>query len=110
MTGMVSEATTRNYPRISASDLTALERSVGSMQTVTAATESIDDFFARYTGYLTDGNIEGLAAVYNYPSLAVTAMGCASPSPTLSSPATSSPKVRTSTAVAESKAYVPATS
>ncbi len=73
---MVSEATTRNYPRISASGLTALERSVGSMQTVTTATESIADFFARYTGYLTDGNIEGLAAVYNYPSLAVTAMGC----------------------------------
>ena len=46
------------------------------MQTVTTATESIEDFFARYTGYLTAGDIEGLAAIYNYPSLAVTAMGC----------------------------------
>jgi hypothetical protein len=46
------------------------------MQPVTAATESIEDFFARYTGYLTAGDIEGLAAAYNYPSLAVTAMGC----------------------------------
>ena len=79
------------------------------MQTVTTATESIEDFFARYTGYLTAGDIEGLAAIYNYPSLAVTAWD-ASPSPTLSSPATSSPKARTSIEVAESKAYVPATS
>jgi hypothetical protein len=46
------------------------------MQTVTTATESIEDFFARYTGYLTAGDIAGLAAIYNYPSLAVTAMGC----------------------------------
>jgi hypothetical protein len=46
------------------------------MQTVTTATESIEDFFTRYTGYLTAGDIEGLAAIYNYPSLAVTAMGC----------------------------------
>jgi hypothetical protein len=46
------------------------------MESVTTATESIEDFFARYTGYLTAGDIEGLAAVYNYPSLAVTAMGC----------------------------------
>ncbi len=40
------------------------------------ATESIEDFFARYTMYLTEGNIEGLADMYNYPALAVTAMGC----------------------------------
>ncbi|HJV13696.1 MAG TPA: hypothetical protein VJ625_07365 [Propionibacteriaceae bacterium] len=46
------------------------------MQTASTTTESIEDFFARYTGYLTDGNIEGLAGIYNYPALAVTAMGC----------------------------------
>ena len=46
------------------------------MEPVTSATESIENFFARYTGYLTAGDIEGLAAIYNYPSLAVTAMGC----------------------------------
>ena len=51
-------------------------RTVNRMESVTTATESIEDFFARYTGYLTAGDIEGLAAVYNYPSLAVTAMGC----------------------------------
>jgi hypothetical protein len=33
------------------------------MESVTTATESIEDFFARYTGYLTAGDIEGLAAV-----------------------------------------------
>lgn len=38
--------------------------------------ESIEDFFARYTGYLTAGDIEGLVSIYNYPALAVTAMGC----------------------------------
>jgi hypothetical protein len=53
-----------------------LDRSVDPVQTVTTATESIEDFFARYTGHLTAGDIEGLAAAYNYPSLAVTAMGC----------------------------------
>jgi hypothetical protein len=46
------------------------------MESVTTATESIDAFFARYTGYLTAGNIDGLAEIYNYPSLAVTAMDC----------------------------------
>jgi hypothetical protein len=46
------------------------------MKNVPTATESIEDFFARYTGYLTAGDIEALAAIYNYPSLAVTAMGC----------------------------------
>jgi hypothetical protein len=29
------------------------------MESVTTATESIEDFFARYTGYLTAGDIEG---------------------------------------------------
>lgn len=59
-----------------AAGLAVLARSVDCMQSVAAASESIEDFFARYTGYLTAGDIEGLAAVYNYPSLAVTAMGC----------------------------------
>ena len=40
------------------------------------AAESIEDFFARYTRYLTEGNFDGLADIYNYPALAVTAMGC----------------------------------
>jgi hypothetical protein len=53
-----------------------LSRSVGLMESVPTATESIDDFFARYTGYLTAGDIDGLAATYHYPSLAVTAMAC----------------------------------
>ena len=46
------------------------------MDHVATATESTEEFFARYTGYLTDGDIEGLAGIYNYPALAVTAMGC----------------------------------
>jgi hypothetical protein len=46
------------------------------MQTVTVATESAEDSFARYSGYLTAGNIEGLIGSYNYPSLAVTAAIC----------------------------------
>jgi hypothetical protein len=46
------------------------------MEQIADATESIEDFFARYTRYLTEGNIEGLADIYNYPALAVTAMGC----------------------------------
>jgi hypothetical protein len=46
------------------------------MERIADATESIEDFFARYTGYLTEGNLDGLAAIYNYPALAVTAMGC----------------------------------
>jgi hypothetical protein len=53
-----------------------MERNVTGMGDVISATESIEDFFARYTGYLTAGDIEGLAAIYNYPSLAVSAMGC----------------------------------
>ena len=62
--------------RIPAAGRAALDRSVDRMQSVSTSTESIEDFFARYTGYLTAGDIEGLAAIYNYPSLAVTAMGC----------------------------------
>jgi hypothetical protein len=46
------------------------------MDQIATAAESIEDFFARYTGYLTDGDIEGLADSYNYPALAVTARGC----------------------------------
>jgi hypothetical protein len=61
---------------IPAAGAAALNRSVEHMEAVPTATESIEDFFARYTGYLTTGNTEGLAASYNYPSLAVTAMGC----------------------------------
>ncbi len=53
----------------------ASDRNVDRMQPITTI-ESIEDFFARYTGYLTAGDIEGLAAIYHYPSLAVTAMGC----------------------------------
>ena len=44
---------------------------------MTSETESIDRFFARYTGYLTSGDLDGLAEIYNYPALAVTARGCA---------------------------------
>jgi hypothetical protein len=46
------------------------------MKPITDATESIEDFFARYTRYLTEGAFDGLADIYNYPALAVTAMGC----------------------------------
>jgi hypothetical protein len=72
----MSGATSRNYLQIPAAGLTALDRSVDRMQTVTMTTESVEDFFARYTGYLTAGSIEGLVGVYNYPSLAVTAAVC----------------------------------
>jgi hypothetical protein len=61
---------------IPAAGLAALNRSVDHMEPVPTATESIEDFFARYTGHLTAADIEALAATYNYPSLAVTAMGC----------------------------------
>lgn len=53
-----------------------LNRNVDRMEPVATATESIEDFFARYTDYLTAGDIDGLTAIFNYPSLAVTAMGC----------------------------------
>jgi hypothetical protein len=46
------------------------------MEPIAEPTESIEDFFARYTQYLTQGDIEGLADIYNYPALAVTAKGC----------------------------------
>jgi hypothetical protein len=46
------------------------------MADIAHPTESIEDFFARYTRYLTEGDIDGLADIYNYPALAVTAMGC----------------------------------
>jgi hypothetical protein len=46
------------------------------MDPIADATESIEDFFAHYTLYLSDGNIDALADIYNYPALAVTAAGC----------------------------------
>jgi hypothetical protein len=46
------------------------------MEQIATATETIETFFARYTEYLTEGDLEGLADIYNYPALAVTAMGC----------------------------------
>ena len=46
------------------------------MGRVAEAAESIEDSFARYTKYLTEGDFDGLADIYNYPALAVTAMGC----------------------------------
>jgi ketosteroid isomerase-like protein len=46
------------------------------MDTPSSAAEAIEAFFARYTGYLAAGDLDGLAGIYNYPSLAVTAMGC----------------------------------
>jgi hypothetical protein len=46
------------------------------MNRIADATESIEDFFARYTRYLSEGDLNGLADIYNYPALAVTAMGC----------------------------------
>ena len=49
--------------------------SVDGMETTTPPGESIADFFARYTGYLTDGDLDGLADIYSYPSLAVSPQG-----------------------------------
>jgi len=46
------------------------------MKRIADATESIEDFFARCTRYLTEGDIDRLANIYNYPALAVTATGC----------------------------------
>jgi hypothetical protein len=46
------------------------------MQPIAEPTETIKEFFDRYTRYLTEGDIEDLANIYNYPALAVTAMGC----------------------------------
>jgi hypothetical protein len=45
------------------------------METTMPPGESIADFFARYTSYLTDGDLDGLAAIYHYPSLAVSPQG-----------------------------------
>jgi hypothetical protein len=38
--------------------------------------EPIERYFARFTGYLTAGEIYALADCYNYPALAVTARRC----------------------------------
>ena len=38
--------------------------------------EPVEDFFARYTGYLSAGDVDGLVHIYHYPALAVTAQGC----------------------------------
>ncbi len=46
------------------------------MARVVESVETIEAFFDRYTRYLTEGNIEGLANMYNYPALAVTVEGC----------------------------------
>ena len=35
------------------------------MEHITHATESIEEFFARYTKYLTEGDFDGLANIYN---------------------------------------------
>ena len=45
------------------------------MDTTAPTKESIADFFARYTGYLTEGDLDGLADIYSYPSLAVSPQG-----------------------------------
>ena len=42
----------------------------------TTSTESIEDFFDRYTGYLSSGDIDALADIYHYPALAVSPRGC----------------------------------
>lgn len=46
------------------------------MTHIIEVTESITDFFTRYTSYLSSGEIDALANIYNYPALAVTALGC----------------------------------
>lgn len=46
------------------------------MKPIPEATETIEAFFDRYTRYLSEGDFDGLANIYNYPALAVTAMGC----------------------------------
>jgi hypothetical protein len=60
----------------SAAGLAALMNSVETMTPSVAQPEPITAFFARYTGYLTAGDLDGLASIYNYPALAVTAAGC----------------------------------
>lgn len=61
---------------ITAISLAGLRPSVEPMTETEQATESIEDFFIRYTGYLTDGDLDGLADIYHYPALAVSAQGC----------------------------------
>jgi len=56
--------------RIPATRGREVDASVPYMENVPTATESIEDFFVRYTGYLTAGDIEALAATYHYPALA----------------------------------------
>jgi hypothetical protein len=46
------------------------------MERIAESVETIEKFFSRYTKYLTEGNVERLADIYNYPALAVTAKGC----------------------------------
>jgi hypothetical protein len=53
-----------------------LVNSVEGMTPSVAEPEPITAFFARYTGYLPVGDLDGLASIYNYPALAVTAAGC----------------------------------
>ncbi len=61
---------------ITATGVAGLGPSVEDMDQIPTATETVDDFFARYTGYLTDGDLDGLAGIYSYPALAVSAQGC----------------------------------
>ncbi|MCJ0893541.1 hypothetical protein MTX34_15865 [Rhodococcus sp. ARC_M5] len=67
-------STPSEFVSMSDTALTGLGPTVVDM---TPDTESIDSFFARYTGYLTSSDLDGLAEIYNYPALAVTARGCA---------------------------------
>jgi hypothetical protein len=57
-------------------NLAELMNSVEGMTSSVAKPEPITAFFACYTGYLTAGDLDGLASIYNYPALAVTAAGC----------------------------------
>ena len=61
---------------ITATGVAELIASVHTMTSTTPTTETIEDFFARYTGYLTDGDLDGLADIYHYPALAVSPAGC----------------------------------
>ena len=60
---------------MTATSVAGLPSSVDGMETTTQPDESIEDFFARYTGYLSDGDLDGLAGIYHYPALAVSARG-----------------------------------
>ena len=61
---------------ITATGVAELISSVQDMTSTNHANETIEDFFARYTGYLTDGDLDGLADIYHYPALAVSPAGC----------------------------------